>query len=112
VATLAPVLGIERIGLISGPSVAEERRSFPMIDAKYQAEEHLKASGIPWVIIRPTWPMESLARFAQGNRASILGRQPATIHPVAGSDIGRMVCRALELDEALGHTFTIHGLEA
>jgi uncharacterized protein YbjT (DUF2867 family) len=109
VVELAPGLGIERIGLISGPSVAEERRSFPMIDAKYLAEEHLKAGGIPWVIIRPTWPMESLARFVQGNRASILGRQPATIHPVAGADVGRMVSRAFELDEALGRTFTIHG---
>ena len=112
VVTLAPGVGIERIVLISGPSVAEERRGFPMIDAKYQAEEHLKASGIPWVIIRPTWPMESLARFVQGKRASILGRHPATIHPVAGADIGRMVARALELDEALGHTFTIHGQAA
>jgi len=109
VVKLAPGLGIERIGLISGPSVAEERRTFPMIDAKYQAEEHLKSSGIPWVIVRPTWPMESLARFVQGDRASILGRQPAIIHPVAGADIGRMVCRALELEDALGHTFTIHG---
>ncbi|MCU0663505.1 MAG: NAD(P)H-binding protein, partial [Myxococcota bacterium] len=101
--------GIERVVLISGPSVATERRSFPMIDAKFQAEEHLKQSGVPWVIVRPTWPMESLARFVRGSRASVLGRQPATIHPVAGADIGRMVCRALELNEALGHTFTIHG---
>jgi len=53
--------------------------------------------------------MESLARFVQGNRAAILGQQPAIIHPVAGADIGRMVSRALELDEALGHRFTIHG---
>jgi uncharacterized protein YbjT (DUF2867 family) len=109
VVKLAPALRIERIGMISGPSVAEERRDFPMIDAKYRAEEHLKKSGIPWVIIRPTWPMESLARFVRGNRASILGRQPAVIHPVAGADIGRMVCRAFEKEEAIGRTFTIHG---
>jgi uncharacterized protein YbjT (DUF2867 family) len=106
---LAPRLGIERIGLISGASVAEERRGFPMIDAKFQAEELLKAGDVPWVILRPTWPMESLARFVQGNRASVLGAQPATIHPVAGADIGRMVRRAFELDEALGRIFTIHG---
>jgi uncharacterized protein YbjT (DUF2867 family) len=108
-AELAPGLGVERIGMISGPSVAEERRAFPMIDAKYRAEEHLKAGSLPWVIIRPTWPMESLARFVRGNRASILGRQSAVIHPVAGADIGRMVSRAFELDEASGRTFTIHG---
>jgi uncharacterized protein YbjT (DUF2867 family) len=112
VVMLAPGLGIERVGLISGPSVARERRYFPMIDAKFQAEEHLKTGSVPWVIIRPTWPMESLARFVQGNRASVLGRQPAVIHPVAGDDMGRMVRRAFELDEAAGRTLTIHGPEA
>jgi len=109
VVELAPRLGTERIGLISGASVAQERRGFPMIDAKFQAEERLKAAGIPWVILRLTWPMESLARFVRGNRATILGRQLATIHPVAGADIGRMVTRAFELEDATGHTFTIHG---
>lgn len=112
VVKLARGQDVERIGLISGATVAEERRFFPMIDAKFQAEEELKASGIPWVIFRLTWPMESLARFVQGSRASVLGRQPATIHPVAGADIGRMVSRAFELNEAAGHTFTIHGPDA
>jgi uncharacterized protein YbjT (DUF2867 family) len=101
----------ERIGLISGASVHEDRRWFPLIEAKVRAEQILKVSGVPWVIVRLTWPMESLARFVRGKRASILGRQPAVIHPVAGVDIGRMVANALELDEALGHTFTIHGPE-
>jgi uncharacterized protein YbjT (DUF2867 family) len=112
VVAAAPDLGIDRIGLISGPSVAEERRSFPGIDSKYQAEELLKQSSIPWVIIRPTWPMESLARFVQGRRASVLGKQPATIYPLAGSDLGRMVVRAIELDEAVGQTFTLFGPQA
>ncbi len=106
---LAPRLGVERIGLISGASVAAERRYFPMIDAKYQAEETLKAGRTPWVILRLTWLMESLERFVQGKRASVLGRQPAVIHPIAGPDVGRMVSRAFELDEAVGHTFTLHG---
>lgn len=112
VTRLARELGVERIILISGASVAPERRSFPMIDAKYRAEEHLKASPTPWVILRLTWPMESLARFVRDNRATTLGRQPATLHPVALADVGHMVSRAFELDEALGHTLTIHGPEA
>lgn len=112
VVRLAPTLGVQRIGLISGASVDEERSWFPMIDAKLEAETLLEASNTPWVILRLTWPMESLARFVQGDRAMILGDQPATIHPVAGADIGRMAARAFELDEALGRTFTIHGPEA
>ena len=54
----------------------------------------------------------SRSRFVQGDRASILGQQPATIYPVAGADLGRMVSRAHELDEALGYTLTIHGQAA
>jgi NADH dehydrogenase len=107
----APSLGLDRVGLISGASVDEARRHFPMIDAKFRAEEALKASGAPWVILRLTWPMESIARFLRGDKAAVLGDQPATLHPVAGADVGRMVTRAFELAEALGHTFTIHGPE-
>lgn len=104
--------GIERIGLVSGASVAEERRWFPMIDSKFEAERLLSGSDIPWFVVRLTWPMESLVRFVRGNHADILGHQPAVIHPVAGADIGRMVARAFELDEAVGRIFTIHGPEA
>jgi uncharacterized protein YbjT (DUF2867 family) len=80
-----------------------------MIDAKYRAEECLKAGQVPWVVLRLTWLWESLARFVQGDRAAIIGRQPAVIHPVAGADVGRMVSRAFEPDEAVGRTFSIHG---
>lgn len=107
----APSLGVARVGLISGASVDEARRHFPMIDAKFRAEEALRASGVPWVILRLTWPMESIARFLRDDKATVLGDQPATLHPIAGADVGRMVTRAFELDEALGHTFTIHGPE-
>jgi uncharacterized protein YbjT (DUF2867 family) len=112
VAELGQRLGIGRVGLISGASVAEERRHFPMVDAKVQAEQSLRESGLPWVIVRLTWPMESLVRFVRGKHAMILGEQPAVLHPVAGADVGRMVERALSLDEAIGHTFTIHGPSA
>jgi uncharacterized protein YbjT (DUF2867 family) len=104
--------GTERIGLISGTTVAEDRREFPMVDAKYQAEEMLRRGGIPWMIFRLSWPMESLARFVHGHRALIIGQQAGVIHPIAGDDVGRMVARAFELDDAVGRTFTIHGAGA
>lgn len=108
VVALAPEAGIHRIGLISGASVAVERRWFRMIDAKYRAEEVLKAGATPWVILRLTWLMESMHRFIRGNNAMILGKQPAIIHPVAGADVGRMVAAALDLEQA-AQTLTIHG---
>jgi CubicO group peptidase (beta-lactamase class C family)/uncharacterized protein YbjT (DUF2867 family) len=111
VVDLAKGAGVERVGLISGATVAEERRAFPMVDAKLQAEACLREGGVPFTIFRLTWPMESLARFVQKGRAMVLGRQPATIHPVAGDDVGRIVCRAFELGEAANRTLTIHGPE-
>jgi uncharacterized protein YbjT (DUF2867 family) len=109
VVTAAPRLGITRIGLVSGASVDESRRYFPMTRSKYEAETQLANSGIPYFIIRPTWLMESLPRFVRGTRAMMFGKQPTVVHAVAGADVGRMVARAFELDEAVGHTFTIHG---
>jgi len=109
VVRLTPGLGVARLGLISGATVAEERRFFPMVEAKLEAEAALQASGVPWVILRLTWSMESLLRFVRGNRAIVMGHQSGTLHPIAGDDIGRMVARAFEVEEAAGHTFTIHG---
>ncbi len=112
IVNLAPQMGVKRVALISGASVAEERRYFPLIDAKFQAEELLKSSGIPSVILRLTWPMESLVRFVRGNRATLLGKQPAVLHPIAGADVGRMVATALALNGTSPQTFTLHGPEA
>src|SRR5512133_1069679 len=57
VAKLAPRHGVERITYISGATVAEENRWFPMINRKFLAEKAIAESGIPYTIIRTTWVM-------------------------------------------------------
>ena len=73
VAKVAPRHGVERITYISGATVAEENRWFPMINRKFLAEKAIQESGIPYTIIRPTWVMDGLPLFVNQGRAAVLG---------------------------------------
>ena len=46
---------IKCISIITGCTVCEENRWFPMIDNKYRAEKIIMESGIQYMIFRPTW---------------------------------------------------------
>ena len=112
VAKVASRHGVERISYISGATVAEENRWFPMIDGKYLAEKAIREAGIPYTIICPTWVMEILPKFVIQGRASILGKQPCPSHWVAAEDIARMVSTAYHLGEADNQRLIVHGPEA
>lgn len=105
-------LGIERISYISGASVAEENRWFPMIDQKLLAEQAIRESGIPYTIFCPTWIMETLPMFINQGQASTLGKQPCPYHWIAAGDIGWMVSTAFGTEEAANQRFVVHGPEA
>lgn len=94
VAKLAAKHGIERISYISGRTVAEETRWFPMTNRKFLAELAIRESGVPYTIFCPTWFMESLPLFVVQGRASVIGKQPCPYHWVAADDYARMVSRA------------------
>jgi uncharacterized protein YbjT (DUF2867 family) len=112
VAKMASRHGVERISYISGATVAEENRWFPMIDGKYLAEKAIRESGIPYTIICPTWIMEILPKFVMQGRASILGKQPCPYHWVAAEDIARMVSTAYGLGKDVNQRLIVHGPEA
>ncbi len=112
VAKLAARHGVERISYISGATVAEENRWFPVINRKFLAEQAIRAGGVPSTIFCPTWCMESLPRFVVQGRASILGKQPYPYHWVAADDYARMVSTAYGLVEAANQRFIVHGPEA
>ncbi len=111
VARVAARQGVKRISYISGATVAEENRWFPMIDRKFLAEKAITASGIPYTILCPTWVMESLPLFVNQGRAAVLGKQPEPYHWVAADDIGEMVAAAYGL-EAASQRVIVHGPEA
>lgn len=112
VARLAPKHGVERLSYISGATVAEENRWFPMINRKFLAEKVIREAGIPYTIFCPTWVMEILPMFVNQGRASVLGKQPHSYHWVAADDIAKMVSTAYGLGEAANQRFIVHGPEA
>jgi len=111
-ARAAAGVGAERIGYVSGTTVAEAHRWFPMIEAKLAGEQAVVGAGVPWTIFRPSWPFEQLPRFARGGRPFLLGEVSPRWHWFAADDMARMVSAAYSRSEAAGKRFVIHGPEA
>lgn len=111
VVKLAPSRGVERITYISGATVAEEHRWFPMINRKYLAEMAIMQSGIPYTIFAPTWVMDGLPMFVNQGKAFVFGKQPYPYHWVAADDIARMVSQAYCLEKAANKRFILYGPE-
>jgi uncharacterized protein YbjT (DUF2867 family) len=107
----AKEMDVERITLISGATVSEERCWFPMIKVKYDAEQAIINSRLKYSIFRATWFMESLPLFVRGNQATVMGKQPHKIHWLAADDYAAMVVRSYLLDEAADKIFTVFGPE-
>lgn len=108
---LAKETGIARLGYISGATVCEENRWFPMVAQKLDAEKAVRECGIPFTIFCPTWPMEMLERFARGGQPVLMGAQRYPIHWYAVDDLGRMAAAAYRNDAAVNKRFYVHGPE-
>ena len=103
---------IQRISYISGVTVCEENRWFPLVDRKLRSEEAIRASGIDFTIFRPGWFMEMLARFVHGERVFVFGKPTRRWHFVALQDLARMVVESYRRPQAANRAFYVHGPEA
>lgn len=103
--------GLERITYISGASVTKENCWFDATKAKYDAEATLRASGVPYTILKATFFMESLPKYVQGKRASVIGTQPFPWHWVAAGDYARMVSSAYSNPRAANKSLFVLGPE-
>lgn len=112
VAAVASKLGLERISYISGATVAEKNRWFPMVAQKLEAEKAIRNCGVAYTIFCPTWPMEQLVRFTQNGKPSLIGNQPLLVHFFAAQDLARMVSKSYQLAEAQNKRFYVYGPEA
>lgn len=112
VAALAPRLGLERITYVSGSTVFEQNRWFPIVEQKLMAEKAIRECGVSYTIFCPTWPMEQLPRFVRDGRAAIIGKQPTPVHWFAADDLARMVATAYRREEAANKRLFVHGPEA
>lgn len=103
---------LERITYISGTTVCEENRWFPLVDRKLRAEQAVCASGIASTIFCPGWFMEMLARLVRDGRATVFGKPSRRWHFVSVQDLARMVTESYRRPEAAGKRFYVHGPQA
>jgi uncharacterized protein YbjT (DUF2867 family) len=103
---------IKLISYVSGATVSEENRWFPMTDQKFRAEQSLMNSGIPYLIFRPTWFFDSLSLMVRNGRANVIGKQKHPYHWVAASDFAKRIITAYENEKAHNQTFYIYGPES
>ena len=98
---------------MSATTLSEELRWFDRVDIKMRTEELLRQSGLPHVIFRPTWVMETLHNFIRGKWAIVLlGKNPPPLHFFAAADFGRIVASSFEDDQGLGKALYVYGPEA
>ncbi len=102
-----------RLGYVSATTLSEENRWFYRTDIKLRTEQLVRDCGLPHVIFRPTWVMETSQNFVRGGRWAIVvdGENPPPLHFFAAADFGRMVAASYEDDRALGKLLYIYGPE-
>jgi uncharacterized protein YbjT (DUF2867 family) len=103
---------VARLTYLSGASVCPKNAWFPLTRAKLDAEAAIRAAGVPYTILQPTWLMETLRRFTDGRWAMVFGRTPLRFRWVAAADYARMVSRAYDTPAAANKSFPVFGPEA
>ena len=111
IVSIAKMKNIKRISYVSGATVCKENSWFSMVGNKYKAEQLLKSSGIPYMIFRPTWFMESLDMMIQNGKANVMGKQPLKIHWISAKDFAKQLSKAYAIKESLNKEFYSYGPE-
>jgi len=112
IVSIAQSHNIKRISYVSGATVTKNNSWFEMVGNKYKAEQVLKSSGIPYMIFRPTWFMESLEMMIQNGKANIMGKQPLKLHWISSKDFAKQLSRAYGMNESLNKEFYSYGPES
>jgi NADH dehydrogenase len=111
----AKAQGVERFILLSIHGATRDH-PIELFRMKSRAEEALKASGIPWTIIRPTAYMETWTKIVgeplmKTGKTPIFGRGKNPINFVSASDVARYVTLAAEDSAMTGQCLEIGGPE-
>lgn len=110
--------GVRRYVYISGVGAAPEAREH-WFRYKWQAERHLRESGLEWVVIRPTWVYgpndDSLNRILRfGDFLPVIptfGNGKQAMQPIFISDVARVIADAALKPEATNKLFELGGPE-
>jgi NADH dehydrogenase len=116
--TAAKEAGVERFVLMSALGTSEESKDLvPYYGAKWEMEQAVQGSGIPYVIFRPSFVFErdggilttfsKLARFAPVT--PIIGSGERKLQPIWAGDVGAYFDKAIDLEAAANRTFELGG---
>ncbi len=103
--------GIRKIVQIGGANFTAKNASHILARTKTEAEKALAASGMTYVILRPSWFCESLPLSLQGNKAVFVGSGRRSFFFVAAADYAKIVSRCFQSDIADNKALTIFGPE-
>ena len=110
--------GVRRFVLMSALGTSEESKDLvPYYGAKWQMEQDVKASGLPYVIFRPSFIFERdggiLPTFRKLAKLTpvtpIIGSGEQRIQPIWAGDVAAYFDSAIDLDAATGRTERLPG---
>jgi len=110
ISSAAMKTGIKRISYLSGTAVSSDVK-FPPSQAKWQAEETIRASGVPYTIWRATWFMETLTKLVRGVFIAVVGSGESRAHWLAAQDLGKKIANSFKTEEAINKVFYAFGPE-
>ncbi|WP_437321167.1 SDR family oxidoreductase [Sorangium sp. So ce385] len=99
---------------VSFPEIADE---FPLQDAKREVERALRASGLPFTILQPTYFMEiwlspALGFDVEAAKARIYGAGDGPISWISLGDVAAAAIASIDNPAALNRSFELGGPEA
>jgi uncharacterized protein YbjT (DUF2867 family) len=117
----ARAAGVARFVHMSALGTSEQTKDLvPYYGAKWDAEELVRASGLPYVIFRPSFVFArdggilptfvKLARFAPVTPITGSGRQ--RIQPIWADDVATYFADAVARDDVTGHVYELGGPDA
>jgi uncharacterized protein YbjT (DUF2867 family) len=113
--------GVERFILMSALGASAATKDLvPYYNAKWTQEQDVQASGLPYVIFRPSFIfgrdggiLPTFARLAKVAPVTpIVGSGRQRIQPIWADDVGAYFSKAVDLDAATNRTFELGGPDA
>lgn len=108
--------GVRRFVYFSGAGVSKDKNQ-PWFRAKSMAEDSIRASGMEYVIFRPSWVYgpedRSLNKFVSFTRylpfVPVIGNGGVRIQPISVFDVARVAALAVSKTEATNKVFDLGG---
>ena len=114
----ANAVGVKRFVLMSALGTNEETKDLvPYYGAKWAEEQHVKASGLPYVIFRPSFIfgegggiLPTFAKLAKlGPVTAVTGKGTQRIQPIWIDDLAQFYAESVTRDDVVNRTWELGG---